>query len=96
MMNEPESPALNLALSELYSAMGGNVSIYQVSFDQDQYAWRDAAKNLGWTNVIDPAGMTSDVVRQYNLRTLPVFFIYSADGNLVDRADNIAELRKKL
>lgn len=96
MMNEPESPALNLGLAELYSAMGGNVNFYQVSFDSDQYAWRDAAKNLRWTNVIDPAGMTSDVAVKYNLSSLPVFFIYSADGNLVDRADNVAELRKKL
>lgn len=96
MMNEPESPALNLGLAELYSAMGGNVNFYQVSFDSDQYAWRDAAKNLSWTNVIDPAGMTSDVARQYNLGSLPVFFIYTSDGRLIDRADNVAELRKKL
>ena len=96
MMTEPESPALDLGLAELYSAMGGNVNFYQVSFDLDQYAWRDAAKNLSWTNVIDPAGMTSDVARQYNLGSLPVFFIYTPDGRLIDRADNVAELRKKL
>lgn len=96
MMNEPESPALNIGLSDLYNALGGNVVFYQVSFDSDQYAWRDAAKNLKWTNVIDPAGMTSNVARQYNLGSLPVFFIYSADGNLVDRAESVAELRKKL
>lgn len=96
MMNEPESPALNLALSELYSAKGGNVNFYQVSFDADQYAWRDAAKNLKWVNVIDPSGLTSDVASRYNLSNLPVFFIYNADGSLTDRAESVAELGKKL
>lgn len=96
MMNEPESPALNIALSELYNAMGGNVAFYQVSFDEDQYSWRDAARNLRWTTVIDPAGITSDAARKYNLGSLPTFFIYSADGELIDRAQSVAELKKKL
>ncbi|MDE6340065.1 MAG: DUF4369 domain-containing protein, partial [Muribaculaceae bacterium] len=60
MMNQPESPAINLALSDLYNSFGGNVEFYQVSFDSDHYAWRDAAKNIKWVTVIDPAGMTSD------------------------------------
>lgn len=96
MMNQPESPAMNIALSELYDNYGGNVAIYHVSFDGDQYAWRDAAKNLRWTTVIDPAGMTSDALRNYNVGVLPTFFIYSADGRLLDRAQSVAELRNKL
>lgn len=96
MMNEPESPALNIALSELYNNLGGNVEFYHVSFDGDQYAWRDAARNLRWITVIDPAGMTSDALRSYNVGALPTFFVYSADGTLTDRAHSVADLRKKL
>ncbi len=96
MMNQPESPALNIALSELYDSFGGNVAFYHVAFDGDQYAWRDAARNLRWITVIDPAGMTSDALRSYNVGSLPTFFIYNADGQLSDRAQSIAELRKKL
>ncbi len=96
MMNEAESPALNIALSELYSRLGGNVNFYHVTFDSDQYAWRDAARNLQWTTVIDPAGMTSGALRSYNVSSLPTFFIYSADGSLTDRAESVADLSKKL
>lgn len=96
MMNEAESPALNIALSELYSQLGGNVNFYHVTFDADQYAWRDAARNLRWTTVIDPAGTTSDALVKYNVGALPTFFIYSTEGSLTDRAASIADLRKKL
>lgn len=96
MMNEADSPALNIALSELYNQLGGNVNFYHVTFDADQYAWRDAARNLRWTTVIDPAGMTSDALVNYNVGSLPTFFIYTADGSLADRANTVADLRKKL
>lgn len=96
MMTAEDSPALNIALSELYNSKGGAVDFYHVSFDADQYAWRDAARNLKWTTVIDPAGQTSNVIRQYNVGVLPTFFIYNASGSLTDRAQTIPELKSKL
>ena len=96
MMNEQESPAINIALSDLYTKMGGRVNFYHVSLDADQYAWREAARNLSWTTVIDPDGQTSDALRSYNVSMLPVFYIYNAAGSLSDRADNVSELSKKL
>lgn len=96
MMNQPESPALNIALSELWSRLGGRVNFYHISFDADQYAWRDAARNLPWTTVIDPAGMTSDALRNYNVGQMPRFFIYNAAGKLSDSAASVAELTKKI
>lgn len=96
MMNEPESPALNIALSDLYTRLGGRVDFYHVSLDADQYAWRDAARNLAWTTVIDPAGQTSNALRNYNVSALPTFYIYDASGSLSDRASTVAELSKKL
>lgn len=96
MMTAEDSPRLNIALNEIYNAHGGNVEFYNVSFDADQYSWRDAARNLKWVTVIDPAGMTSNALKRYNVGVLPTFFIYSADGNLTDRAQTIQELKSKL
>lgn len=95
MMNQPESPAFNLALSELYTKLGGRVNFYHIAFDADQYAWREAARNLPWTTVIDPSGQTSDALVKYNVGALPAFFIYNSAGSLSDRAIDLADLQKK-
>ena len=54
-MTSEHSPAYNAALKKLYDA--GRADIYMVSLDSDRYAWREAARNLPWTNVFDPQGM---------------------------------------
>lgn len=96
LMNAQDSPALNLALAEIYNAKGGAVDFYHVSLDADQYSWRDAARNLNWTTVIDPAGQTSDALAKYNVGTLPTFFIFDSAGALQHRAQTIQELKSKL
>ena len=96
MINLPEYPALNNALSELIDYFDGNASFNHASFYADLCASRDLTRNLRWTTVIDPAGMTSDALRSYNVGSMPVFFIYTADGQLADRAQSVAELREKL
>lgn len=95
-MNENDSPEFNLRLSNLYSKYSGRVDFFHVSFDDDRYAWRDAASNLPWTTVFDNRGLSSPLLRQYNVGRFPVFFIYNASGELSDRADSIDELAKKL
>lgn len=94
LLTHPDSPAINLALSDIYKS--GNVNFYQVSLDPDQYAWRDAAKNLPWTTVYDPDGQYSTAAVSYNVSAIPSFYIYSAAGELVDSAFSIDELKKKL
>ena len=96
MMNEKESPLINKKLSEIYNRLGGDVEFYQVSLDEDLYAWRDAARNLPWTTVVDPGGNESRIVLKYNVTELPAFFIYNAAGELTDRAFSLDELNKKL
>lgn len=96
LMTHPDSPAFNLALSNVYKSLGGNVEFYQVSIDPDQYAWRDAARNLPWITVFEPEGQNSNSLVQYNVGALPAFFIYSAAGELTDRAFTVDELKKKL
>lgn len=96
MMNEQESPAFNIQLARIYNSRGGNVKFFHISFDADQYAWREAARNLPWTTVLDPAGTGSTALRDYNVAQLPTFFIYDAAGELRDRAASLDELQKKL
>lgn len=96
MMNEKESPAFNIQLARIYNQRGGNVKFYHVSFDADQYAWREAARNLPWTTVLDPAGTSSTAMRDYNVQKLPAFYIYNASGDLSDSAFSLQELQKKL
>lgn len=96
MMTLQESPEFNRQLARLYSSRGGSVEIYQISFDKDIYAWRDAARNLPWINVIDAGGLSSDALLRYNVSDLPALFIYNSAGELVDRAATVEEAAKKL
>ena len=96
MMNDEKSPAFNRELAALQSKFGSGMTIYSVSVDADQYAWRDAARNLPWITVFDAGGMTSTALIDYNVSVLPSFYIYSADGELIDSAFTIEDLHKKL
>lgn len=96
MMNEKQSPEFNLELNKIYKARNGAVQIYQVSFDNDQYAWREAARNLPWINVIDPGANTSTALRDYNVQSLPAVFLYDANGDLIDRPATLKALESKL
>lgn len=96
VLTHPDSPAVNIELSKLYSSMGGNVNFYQVSLDPDQYTWRDAARNLPWTTVFDADGEYSTAARSYNVSTLPTYFVYTSQGELKARAATVDALRKEL
>lgn len=96
MMNREESPAFNRELARIYNSRKGAVEIYQVSFDEGQYEWREAVANLPWINVIDPAGMSSTAARDYNVTGLPAVFLYDAGGELIDRPASLSDLEKKL
>lgn len=96
MMNAEGAPGLHRSLLELSQRLGSNVTIYNVSLDSDQYAWRDAAVNLPWITVFDAGGMTSGAIRDYNVQTVPAFYIYSAAGELVDSATDLKTLEQKM
>lgn len=96
LMVEPDSPAVNKRLAEILASKGGRVRFYQISYDRDMYAWRDAARNLPWTNVYDVDGQTSLIPAKYNLRNMPSFYIYSPEGELEGRAESLDQLNKSL
>lgn len=96
LLNQPESPELNIALANIYNRLAGKVEFYNVSLDDDQYQWREAAKNLPWITVYSPGqGSSMDAIR-YNVFRLPSFFIYNSQGELTSRPMTLDELNKSL
>ncbi len=90
LMNHPDSPELNRRLRELAAA---GSDIYQVSFDAEQYEWREGARNLPWTNVFDPEGQQSPRLAQYNISVLPTVFVIDASGQITSRIEDMSKLR---
>lgn len=81
-----KSPEFNRILANIhtkYAARG--LEIYQVGYDDNEFAWKDAAKNLPWTTVYDPAGLSSQNLIKYNLGVLPAVFIIGRDGSIAER-----------
>ncbi len=87
MLADPSTPAENRVLASAYPG----VEIYQIGLDSDQYTWRDAAGNLPWTNVLDPAGSASTAALSYNVSSLPAYFVFDAGGNLKARTESAKE-----
>ena len=87
------SPALNMALGELYTKYHGQgLEIYQVSLDSDSHFWRNGASNLPWISVRDPQSVYSQVAGLYNVKQLPALFILDRKGNLVKRVEDVKKL----
>lgn len=87
MLGDPDAPAWNRTLAGAADA----VAIYQVGLDADTYAWRDAARNLSWTTVHDASGNTSTALRDYNVGSIPTYFIFDRSGSLTGRAATASE-----
>ena len=95
LLNQPESPELNMALAKIYRDHQ-NVEFYNVSLDADQYAWRDAARNLPWVTVYSPGQALSQDAINYNVSQLPSFFIYDRNGELASRPLSLEQLNKAI
>ncbi|MDR0230971.1 MAG: AhpC/TSA family protein [Dysgonamonadaceae bacterium] len=89
---EQGSPEHNMMLAKIYEKYKGRgFQIYQVSLDTDEHAWKNAAVNLPWIAVRDPQSIYSEIVRWYNVSTLPTGFILNREGEIVSR---IADYKK--
>ena len=96
LLNQEDSPELNMELAKIYNRNAGKVEFYNVSLDADQYAWREAAKNLPWITVYSPGQNNSIDAMHYNVFQVPAFYLYNANGELTTRFMNIDELNKSL
>lgn len=90
-----------LALRELYNKYHDRgFEIYQVSYDDNQHFWSQQVASLPWVSVWDPDGGNSEVLRLYNIQSIPTFFLIDKNNVLQKRdvqvADIDAEIQKLL
>ncbi|GAB6010315.1 thioredoxin-like domain-containing protein [Dysgonomonas reticulitermitis] len=93
------SPAHNILINDVYSKNKGTVDVYQISFDTDVHAWKNAATNLPWTCVRDDKYLNSPLLTKFNVQGLPTIFLLNKNGEIVRRilaTDNLAAEVKKL
>lgn len=94
------SPAHNAELNKIYERFkASGLTIYQVTFDTDAHAWKNAAINLPWTCVRDPKGSASSLISKFNIFNLPTVYLIDKEGNLVKRIlpeDNIVNEIQKI
>lgn len=87
------SPALNVELAKLYNANRANgLEIYQVAVDDDEFQWRQAAKNLPWITVYSSPKDGGQALIDYNVGAIPTHFVINRQGQLVERVDNPTRL----
>ena len=87
------SPQLNKLLNDIYQAYHNKgLAIYQVSLDNDNVAWRQAAQNLPWITVFDPSGINSQTVGVYNVTGIPTTFIIR-NSEIVERIEDASKLK---
>jgi len=66
--------------------------IYQVSFDPEEHFWKTKTAALPWISVWDENGTRSAVLAQYNVQTLPTFFLIDRNNTLQKRDAQIKDL----
>ncbi len=88
------APEINMALRSLYEK--GAADIYMLCLDSDQYSWQRAAEGLPWCVVRDSQGAQSINLTNYNVGSLPAFFIYDGKGDLRDSAGNVDGVKTAL
>lgn len=87
------SPQLNKLLNDIYQQYHSRgLQIFQVSVDQDNVAWRQAAQNLPWITVFDPQSINSRNIGTYNVTGIPTTFIIK-NGDIVERVEDAARLK---
>lgn len=88
-----ESPAFNVALNNVYSKyQNQGFEIYQVSLDENEYAWKQTAKNLPWITVLNGVADGNQILSLYNVSTLPTIFLFNRNGDLVERVTDLSTL----
>lgn len=88
-----ESPEFNRLLADVYKKYSSRgFYIYQVGYDDSEFTWKDAAKNLPWITVFDPAGLSSANLVNYNVGSLPAVFVIDRSGSVAERVTDINQL----
>lgn len=86
------SPAYNLELAKAYEKYhNSGLEIYQIGLDEDEFQWKQSAKNLPWITVYNPSTNGVDLLMKYNVQALPATFII-ANGELAKRVTDVTAI----
>ena len=87
------STARIMMLRELYNKYHAQgLEIYQVSLDPDKHFWKESVSALPWICVHDENGANSAFAAQYNVQTIPTFFLIDRQNVLQKRDTQISDI----
>jgi peroxiredoxin len=90
-----DAPLHNRSLNEAYAKYKSQgFEIFQVSLDADKHFWKNAAVNLPWICVIDPQSVYSETAKRFNVKDIPLAFIFDRKGEIVERIEQFDDLDK--
>ncbi|MDE6651333.1 MAG: thioredoxin family protein, partial [Paramuribaculum sp.] len=88
------SPAYNILLNKVYDNYSkSGLEIYQVSLDEDEYLWKQSAKNLPWITVYNSPADGVQALNNYNIQVLPTTYLI-VNGELVERIADPAQINQ--
>lgn len=88
-----ESAARIMQLRELYNKYSARgFQIYQVSLDGNEHFWKTQTEALPWISVRDPQGLSSGILVDYNVQSIPTFFLIGRNNALSKRDAQIKDL----
>ncbi len=97
MLSGSFSPDRNLRLREVYNRFSKKgFEIYQISYDEDEQFWKNAARNLPWISVRDKNLNQSEYLRLYNIQSVPTYFLINKQGEIYKRDAMVKDLQKEL
>ena len=77
-----------------------DVEFIHISFDKSEAAWKNAIKANGFsgTHVIVPEGVDSGIAKEYEIKSIPQYFIIDKNGNFATKptVPSVKELQKVL
>ncbi len=93
MYSQTFSPSLNKLLNDVYSKYKSRgLEIFQVSLDENEAQWMQAAASLPWIVMRDTNGENSTYASAYAVGSVPAIFIIGRNGEIVERVENIEQL----
>ena len=93
---DPQATANIMVLGDLYDKYKSQgLEIVQIGFDDNEAYWRQNALSMPWITMFSRPDESMEFLMNYNANPIssgPSNFIFSADGELVKRIDNPADL----
>ena len=88
-----ESTARVMELRDIYNKYHAQgFEIYQISLDPDEHFWKTTTAALPWICVRDARGSQSEAVIQYNVQSVPTYFLVTRNSDLHKRDVQIKDL----